>query len=213
MSDLRVEPVRNEFRRWALAALGLTCVSFYGAADRLVWGLEALPVLFFAGAAWCWSGTPSRFLARWMFLHAVVLLVGAHYTYAEVPAGHVVAGWLGQTRNPYDRLGHLMQGLVPALMLREYLVRTLAVRSGRFACVVGLLGAVAFSACYEIFEWFAAVAIGADAEKFLAMQGFVWDTQADMLCALLGATLAMTCLVRAHDRSLREVTDSPLLFA
>jgi len=208
--NLSVHSARREFR-W-LAALALACgvVSAVGAKDRLVWALEAAPVFLVAAFAWS-PFVPSPMLARVMFLHAIVLLVGAHYTYAEVPAGHQVAAWLGQSRNPYDRLGHFMQGVTPALLLREWLVRGAWVRSVALASFLAVGLAEAFSACYELFEWAAATALGQGAEAFLGSQGYEWDTQADMACALLGATCAVLFLGRAHLRSLRPLADSPLL--
>lgn len=208
MVDLKSQSDRRLFERLAVVAAALGLLSAYGAKDKVVWALEVLPVYLVVGAIWLRGGAPSGFLSGWMFAHAVVLIVGAHYTYAAVPAGDWVAGWLGQTRNPYDRLGHFMQGLVPSLMMREFLLRRGLVATPRVAAFGGLLFAGAFSAAYEIFEWFAAVALGQGAEAFLGTQGFVWDTQADMLCAFLGASFAMFLLEPFHLRSFSSTPPS-----
>jgi putative membrane protein len=206
MVDLNLQRARRQFAWLAAVAAVLGLLSALGARDKVVWALEVAPVYLVVGVVWCRGWAPTCFLSRWMFVHAFVLIVGAHYTYAEVPAGHWVAGWLGQTRNPYDRLGHFMQGLVPALIMREVLLRTGTVRSARVAAFGGILLAGAFTAAYEIFEWFAAVLLGQGAEAFLGTQGFVWDTQADMLCAFLGATFAMFVLAPFHRRALAAIS-------
>lgn len=206
MVDLKLQSARRQFERLAVLAAILGLLSAYGARDKIVWSLEVLPVCLVVGAIWLRGWAPTAFLSRWMFVHALVLIVGAHYTYAAVPAGDWVAGWLGQTRNPYDRLGHLMQGLVPSLMMREFLLRRRLVSTPRVAAFGGLLLAGAFSAAYEIFEWGAAVALGQGAEAFLGTQGFVWDTQADMLCAFVGASFAMFVLEPFHLRALAETS-------
>ena len=205
MVDLNLQSARRQFRRLAVLASVLGLLSAWGARDHVIWMLEVLPVFLIAGAAWRFDWTPSVFLGRWMFFHAIVLIVGAHYTYAEVPAGAWVAEWLGQTRNPYDRLGHLMQGVVPALMIREWLLRGPAAGAVGLTAWAGVCFAGAFSAAYEIFEWGSAILLGQAADAFLGSQGFVWDTQADMLCAFLGAAFAMWVLGPWHRRSLTEL--------
>ncbi len=202
MDDLKVHSVRREFRALSLLAVAVALFSAIGCKDLPTWGLEALPVFLVAPLAWAVAAPPSRLLGRALFLHALVLVVGAHWTYAEVPAGRVLAQWLGQERNPYDRLGHLMQGFTPALFVREWLVRTRSVSSGPLAAAGGVCFALAFSALYELFEWLVAVLMGQTSDAFLGTQGFVWDTQADMLCALIGALVAVTVFSAAHTRSL-----------
>jgi putative membrane protein len=129
-------------------------------------------------------------------------MVGGHYTYARVPIGDWLQRLLGLARNDYDRLGHLAQGFIPAILIREILLRTSPLRPGRWLFVIVTAMCLAFSACYEFFEWGAAVAGGHAADAFLGTQGDVWDTQWDMLCALIGAIVAQLTLSRVHDRGL-----------
>lgn len=128
--------------------------------------------------------------------------------YAEVPARDWVRDWLGLERNPYDRFGHLMQGLVPAVLVRELLVRTSPLRGSRWLAPLAVCACLAFSAVFEMLEWAAAVIGGQAADAFLATQGDVWDTQWDMFCALIGATCSLMLLSRLHDRSLSRLTPS-----
>lgn len=205
MDDLSVQQARGEFRLLAAVALSVATLSAWGCKDLPTWTLEALPVFLVAPLAWILASPPSRLLGRALFVHALVLIVGAHWTYAEVPAGRVVAQWLGQDRNPYDRLGHLVQGFTPALFIKEWLLRTGSVRSVSLAAAGGVCFALAFSAVYELVEWFVAVAVGKSADAFLGTQGFVWDTQADMLCALIGALCAVLAFAAPHAASLDRV--------
>ena len=135
-----------------------------------------------------------------MALHAMVLMVGGHWTYAEVPAGHWVRDWLHLARNPYDRLGHLFQGFMPVLLFREVLFRKSVLRPGIWSIVVLLLMVLGLSAAYELLEWLTAVATGSKADAFLGTQGDPWDTQWDMACALTGGSPALLALSRLHDR-------------
>jgi putative membrane protein len=147
----------------------------------------------------------STLLLGLVWLHCVVLLVGGHYTYAEVPLGEWAKGWFGWTRNNYDKLGHFAQGFVPALLARELLVRTSPLRGSRWLGFLVVCVCLAFSAFYELVEWFTAVTTGAAADAFLGTQGDPWDTQTDMLMALVGALAAVVLLSRAHDRSLQRL--------
>jgi putative membrane protein len=176
--------------------------------DRLTWWMEVMPVflgliaLFIAGRnGWRFSG----FVLVWIALHMVVLVIGGHYTYARVPAGDWVSEALGWQRNHYDRLGHIMQGLVPALVCREIFlrIRVIAHRGWLAFCVVCV--ALAISATYELIEWAAALISAEAAESFLGTQGDGWDTQWDMFLALLGALFAVLVLARVHDRSIRRL--------
>jgi putative membrane protein len=128
--------------------------------------------------------------------------VGGHYTYAQVPLGDWVRDTFGLDRNPYDRFGHLMQGFVPAVLVRELLSRTSPLRGSRWLAPLTVCACLAFSALFEMFEWAAAVIGGHGADAFLATQGDVWDTQWDMFCALIGATVSVLALSRVHDRQL-----------
>lgn len=181
--------------------------------DRITWWLESFPVFVGLGllVAYRRRFPLSSLLLVLIWLHSVILLVGGHYTYAEVPLGDWVREWTGGARNDYDKLGHFFQGFMPALLTRELLMRTSplgtpdwrpASRWLPFVC-----GSVplAFSAFYEMLEWWAAVLGGEEADAFLGTQGYVWDTQSDMFLALVGAAVALAGLARWHDRSLRRL--------
>ena len=147
--------------------------------------------------------------------HAVILLIGAHYTYAEVPAFNWLRDHYHLARNHYDRLGHLAQGFVPAIIVREILLRATPMRRGPLLVVVVLLVCLGISATYELFEWIVAEATGAAADAFLGSQGDPWDTQWDMACALIGASSSLLLIGPVHDRQLagvptqRAVDDAP----
>ena len=190
----------------ALTGLALV-VSGIGPFDRLTWWLEVAPVLIGAPIL---VATFSRFrlsplLYRLLFLHAVILIVGGHYTYARVPAGFWVQEWFDFSRNHYDRLGHLAQGFIPAILAREVLIRWSPLRRGRWLSLFVVCMCLAFSAFYELLEWWAALIGGASSESFLGTQGDVWDTQWDMFLALVGTITALLVLARVHDRSLKSV--------
>jgi putative membrane protein len=190
----------------AVAAVGLVW-SGIAPYDRLTWWLEVAPVI--VGAALL-VPTARRFplsglLYLLLSLHAVLLMVGGHHTYARVPLGDLVAQWFDLARNPYDRLGHLAQGFVPAILTRELFLRTSPLRRGGWLFFVGVAAPLAFSAFYELLEWWAALASGEAATDFLGTQGDVWDTQWDMFLALVGAVVAQLLLARRHDRSLARV--------
>jgi putative membrane protein len=175
--------------------------------DRTTWWLEIFPILI---AAPILVLTARRFplttlTYTLLAIHAVILIVGGHYTYARVPVGYWVQQLLGLARNDYDRLGHFAQGFIPAILVREILLRTSPLRPGRWLFVIVTAVCLAFSACYEFFEWGAAVAGGHAADAFLGTQGDVWDTQWDMFCALIGAIVAQLTLSRVHDRSLAKL--------
>jgi putative membrane protein len=175
--------------------------------DRTTWALEVFPVVIALPALWA---TYKRFpltsvLYACIFAHALVLMLGGAYTYARVPLGFQLAELLGLERNPYDRIGHFFQGFVPALVAREILVRGEYVRGRRMLSFVVVCVALAVSAVYELIEWLAAVVLGQGADEFLGTQGDPWDTQSDMLCALVGAVCALLLLGRVHDRQLRKI--------
>ena len=195
----------------ALLAAGAVALVVSGVAphDRLTWLLEALPVLIAGPLLVATAGrfplTPLAY--RLIFAHALILLTGAHYTYAEVPLGDWVAGAFDLARNPYDRLGHFAQGFVPAIVAREILIRRTPVRSGKWLVWLVLCVCLAISAAYEIFEWGAAVIGGASADAFLGTQGDQWDTQWDMFTALVGAVAALALLSRYHDRQIARLEE------
>lgn len=175
--------------------------------DRLTWWLEIAPILI---AAPLLLATARRFpltplLCVLIALHCVVLIVGAHWTYARVPFGFWLQDLLGFARNPYDRLGHLMQGFVPAILARELLLRTSPLTRGGWLSTLVVSVCLAFSACYELIEWAAALLADEAAIEFLGTQGDVWDTQWDMLLAGVGALLALVTLSRLHDRQLARL--------
>jgi putative membrane protein len=196
---------RREFTLLATAAVALALLAAFGCKDLPTWALESSPV--FLGAALVpFLPAPSRLLGRLLFAHALILIVGSHWTYAEVPLGNWVRDQLGLLRNPYDRLGHLFQGFVPALFFREVFLRGSLVATARLAGWLAAACTLAFSAAYELIEWGVAVAIGQSADAFLGTQGDPWDTQADMGCALLAALAAVTLFARSHDRSLAALS-------
>ncbi|MDE1153649.1 MAG: DUF2238 domain-containing protein [Micavibrio sp.] len=137
-------------------------------------------------------------------VHAMILLVGAHYTYAEVPLGNWAKDYFHFSRNHYDRLGHFMQGLVPALLARELLLRTSPLKAGKWLFAIIVLSCLGISALYELLEWQTAVLKGEAAEAFLGTQGDVWDTQEDMATALFGAIFGLLAFGGWHDRQLQK---------
>ena len=173
-------------------ALALTLILIYtgiSAHDKLTWLMEVTPVIIVVPLL---LATAKRYpltplLYTLIFFHAIILMVGGQYTYAKVPVGFEVQEWLGLSRNPYDKLGHFFQGLVPALVAREILVRGMYVRGRKMVAFLVCCVALAISAMYELIEWWAALAMGQGADDFLGTQGDPWDTQSDMFCALLGA--------------------------
>ncbi|MFI1760494.1 DUF2238 domain-containing protein [Streptomyces sp. NPDC020800] len=187
----------------AVAAVGVA-VSAWGVHDRTTWFLETFWVL--AGlplVVLMWRRFPlTGLLCGLLAAHALVLAAGGHYTYAQVPAGDWVRDAFGLSRNPYDRFGHLMQGFVPAVLVRELLSRTSPLRGSRWLAPLTVCACLAFSAFFELLEWAAAEIGGSSADAFLATQGDVWDTQWDMFCALIGAVVSLLLLSRAHDRQL-----------
>jgi putative membrane protein len=147
--------------------------------------------------------TPLLYLL--ILAHCVLLMVGGHYTYAEVPLFDSIKPWFGFERNNFDKLGHFMQGFVPALIGREILIRKAVMASAWWRNFFIVCFCLAFSAFYELIEWFVAILSGSGAEAFLGTQGYIWDTQSDMGFALLGAILALLLLGRVHDRQLQKL--------
>jgi putative membrane protein len=192
-----------------LLAVVLAVLAWSGVAphDRFTWLLEVAPVLIGVPLL---LATGRRFpltplLYTLLAVHACILMVGGKYTYAEVPAGFWVSEALGLARNHYDRLGHFAQGFIPAILAREILVRTSPLRGSRWLPFVAAAFCLAFSAFYEMIEWWTAVAAGASSTAFLGTQGDVWDTQWDMFLALVGAVTALLALSRVHDRQLARL--------
>ena len=175
--------------------------------DWLTWWMEVSWVLVgFPIVAWlALRHGITRILLVLLSMHAVILVIGGHYTYEKVPAGLWVQEWFDLARNDYDRLGHFVQGFVPALIARELLRRTSPLQPGRWIAVLCIATALAFSAIFEMIEWGSSVALGASADAFLGSQGDPWDAQWDMLCALIGAMCSMATLSRLHERELRRM--------
>jgi len=193
---------------WAVTAIWLLALLASGIAphDRLTWFMEVLPVLI---AAPLLIATRAAFpLTRLAYvlicIHGLILILGGAYTYARVPPGLWVQDWLGLARNPYDRLGHLAQGFVPAIVARELLLRVFQIGRGKFLFFIVVCICLAISAFYELIEWWSALLLGQGAQDFLGTQGDVWDTQWDMFLALAGAVLALLTLSRLHDRQLQR---------
>jgi len=184
-----------------LAALIVSGIQPY---DRATWWMEVAPVLI---AAPILVVTHRRYpltplLYALIFVHALVLILGGTHTYARVPLGFWLQDLLALERNPYDRIGHFMQGFVPAMVAREILLRGKFVAGARMVGFLSVCVALAVSAIYELIEWGAALALGQGADEFLGTQGDAWDTQADMFMALVGAVSALLLLSRLHDRQL-----------
>ena len=193
------------YHRLLLALVGLVLAwSLVHPHDYLTWLLEVFPALV-GGAVLFATYRRFRFtnlVYSLIAIHAVILMIGGHYTYAEVPAFN----WLRDAgvfaRNDYDKVGHLAQGFVPALITRELLLRTSPLEPGKWLTTLAIAVPGAISAAYEIFEWWVSVATGSAGDAFLGTQGYVWDTQSDMLMCFVGAVAALVLLSRWHDAQL-----------
>ena len=203
-ADIAYPPSRLE--RWLLATgvLLALAVSYWIASDRLTWFLEVVwAMVGLVLIAWKWPRFPLTRLLCWLLaLHALVLIHGGAYTYALTPGGFWLQDVLGTERNPWDRLGHWMQGFAPAILARELLLRLTPLRRGGWLVYLVLAACLSFSAFFELIEWWAALIYGGEADAFLATQGDVWDTQWDMFLCLCGAAASLLLLSRWHDRQL-----------
>lgn len=194
--------------RWqsalALLVLGALIGSGIAPFDRITWLMEVAPVMV---------ALPLLILTRHRYplthllylliaLHALVLIAGGAWSYARVPLGFLLQDLFALSRNPYDKIGHFMQGFVPALIAREILLRGAYVTARRMLAFLSISVALAFSAFYELIEWWAALGLGQGADEFLGTQGDPWDTQSDMAMALIGASVSMVLLARFHDRQI-----------
>ena len=173
---------------------------------RLTWVLEtapvmlALPVLLLT-----YKRFPLTYLTYTLIaIHALILMLGAHYSYAKVPLGFWMQDWFGWTRNNYDKIGHFMQGFGPAIYTREILSRTSPLRRGKWLGFMSIAVPLAFSAVYEIIEWLASLSDPTDTEAFLGTQGYIWDTQSDMFLCLIGSMVALILLTKWHNKYLQE---------
>jgi putative membrane protein len=210
MTGVTAAVAADRFRLLAallLVNLAALAVSGWRPYDRGTWLLEVLPTLVALPllVATYRSYPLSTLLYCLITLHACVLALGGAFTYARVPLGFWVQDLLGLGRNPYDKLGHLVQGFVPAIIAREILLRGDHVRGRRMLAFICVCIPLAVSALYELIEWWTALALGQGADEFLGTQGDPWDTQSDMFCALLGAIAAVLLLAPAHDRSLARL--------
>ena len=205
---MKSQLVNKQVLLWVAVFLTVLAWSAIGPADRVTWWMEVAPALIGFAVLWL---TRQRFPLTTLvyvliLVHAVILMVGGHYTYAEVPAGDWLRDLLGGERNNYDKLGHLAQGFIPAMIAREILIRNgvVAVRGWLPALVLCVV--LAISASYELIEWWAALLSAEGADAFLGTQGYEWDTQSDMAWALGGAVLALLTLSKVHDRQIKQLT-------
>lgn len=205
MSATRISPW---VLAWLLVFVSVLAWSAVKPFDRLTWWLEVLPALL---ALVVLVATRQRFpltplVYVLILIHCLILMVGGHYTYAEVPLGDWIQEATGGSRNNYDKLGHLAQGFVPAMVAREIMIRLHVVARRGWLGFLVVCFCLAFSAFYELVEWWAALLSETASESFLGTQGYVWDTQSDMLWALTGAVLALLTLSRVQDRQLARLT-------
>jgi putative membrane protein len=175
--------------------------------DSLTWMLEVLPAIVgFSILIATRNKFPLTRLAYVLILfHCVILMVGGHYTYAEVPLFDWIRDWFDLERNNYDKVGHFVQGFAPAIVAREILVRKKVVSGKGWLAFIIVSVCLAISAFYELIEWWVAIMSGESAEAFLGTQGYIWDTQSDMMYALTGAIMALLLLSRWHDRQIKLV--------
>ncbi|ANG64648.1 hypothetical protein A8C75_20655 [Marinobacterium aestuarii] len=192
---------------WLLVFGAVLLWSAIAPKDRLTWWLEVMPAL---AALALLAATRDRFPLTplcygLILLHCIILMVGGHYTYAEVPLFDQIAQWSGSSRNNYDKVGHFAQGFVPAIAAREILLRLDVVNGNYWRAFLVVCFCLAFSAFYELIEWWVALLSAEAAESFLGTQGYIWDTQSDMLMALIGAICALGLLSSLHDRQLARL--------
>ena len=192
---------------WVILFMGTLIWSAIHPKDYTVWFLEVFPAMLGAGVMW-WTYRSFRLTGLvygFILLHCMVLMIGGHYTYAEVPLFDFVRDLLGSQRNNYDKLGHFLQGFVPVLVAREIFIRKEVVKPGLWLNFLAVCFCLAFSAFYELIEWQVALFSSEAADAFLGTQGYIWDTQSDMGWALIGAILAVVLLGREHNRQIRKI--------
>lgn len=191
----------------ALVLIALLAWSGWQPYERETWVLETVPVMIVLPllAATYRRHPLTTLLYTLVFVHCAVLMLGGAYTYARVPLGFQLQDWRQLSRNPYDKIGHFMQGFVPAVAAREILLRGGFVRGRRMLAFLVVCIVLAISASYELIEWGVALAIGQDADAFLGTQGDPWDTQSDMFMALIGAITALLSLSRLHDAQIARL--------
>jgi putative membrane protein len=196
---------------YSAALIALLALSGYKPFDLATWVMEVVPVVIVLVILWI---SHRRFpltplLYALIFVHAVVLMQGGHYSYARVPLGDWMREWFHLSRNPYDGIGHFAQGFIPAIAARELLLRRTLLERGGWLFVIVTSVCLAISALYELIEWGVAVALGQGADEFLGTQGDPWDTQKDMAFAWLGAMVAQWLFARWHDAQLSRLPPRP----
>lgn len=197
------------FSVFAISVLAGLIISGIAPHDYFTWILEVFPaiialvIMYFTRR----SFPLSTLLYYLIFVHCLILFIGGHYTYAEVPLFNTLKELLHQQRNNYDKVGHFIQGFVPAIVAREILIRKKVVNKSGWLSFICISICLAISAFYELIEAFVAIVTGDSAEAFLGTQGYVWDTQSDMFYALIGAIVSLVLLSKVHDKSIEKVLD------
>ena len=191
---------------WIVVFIAVLVWSAINPKDLFTWFLEVLPALIGAGVLWLTreSFPLTRLTYTLILVHCVILMVGGHYTYAEVPLGDWFRDAFDQSRNNYDKLGHIAQGFIPAIITRELVIRKEVFNSARWRDFFIVCFCLGFSAFYELIEWWVALLSSEAADSFLGTQGYIWDTQSDMGWALFGAVTALMLLSGIHNRQLLE---------
>ena len=194
---------------WLVVFFSVLAWSAIDPKESITWWLEVLPALIgLLILIVTYKSFPLTPLVYFLILiHCVILMVGGHYTYAEVPLFDTIGEWFGHTRNNYDKVGHFAQGFVPVMIARELLIRKNVVKGKHWLHFLSVCFVLAFSAFYELIEWWVALLGGGSAEAFLGTQGYVWDTQSDMAWALSGGIIALLLLQRIHDKQLTQLKD------
>ena len=205
------EKVRIAF--WLLIFFGVLVWSGINPHDRFTWALEVAPaILGLVVLAFTYRKFRFSILVYWLILiHVIILMIGGRYTYAMVPLFNWIKDSFELSRNHYDKVGHFAQGFIPALVIREILIRKSPLGGSKWLFFVVVSICLALSALYELIEWWVAIATGQAAEAFLGTQGYVWDTQSDMALALFGAILSLLFLGRYHDRAIKHVVKLDLV--
>jgi putative membrane protein len=196
---------------WLAVFLGVLVWSGIRPKDYLTWMLEVSPAVIGLGVL---AATRRQFpltplTYQLILVHSVILMVGGHYTYAEVPLFEDLGRFVGDSRNNYDKVGHFAQGFIPAIIAREILIRNRVVNGAGWLAFIVVCTCLAVSAAYELVEWAVALVSRQAAESFLGTQGYEWDTQSDIWWALLGAVTSLLTLTRTHDRQLRQAVARP----
>ena len=194
---------------WLIIFFSVLTWSAIDPKESITWWLEVLPAMIGLVVIFVthknFPLTPIVYFL--ILIHCVILMVGGHYTYAEVPLFDTIGEWLGHTRNNYDKVGHFAQGFVPVMIAREILIRKNVINGKHWLHFLSVCFVLAFSAFYELIEWWVALLGGGSAEAFLGTQGYVWDTQSDMAWALSGGIIALLLLQRIHDKQLTQLKD------